>query len=168
MPTVPTRPGQSTDRPGKTPPNVDPVDFYPTGTGGGGGQNYSTTFGSDPESGTGGRGPNSGNAGSRLLDSNGRPIGGSGSGSGNAAGERGLGSGRGSGMGSLGNAAAAEAAAARAAGGRSGPLGPMGPGGRRGEGEEDDEHQRPDFLIEADPDAIFGTDQRTSPPVIGE
>jgi hypothetical protein len=44
----------------------------------------------------------------------------------------------------------------------------MGPGGRRGEGEEDDEHQRPDFLIEADPDAIFGTDQRTSPPVIGE
>lgn len=47
-------------------------------------------------------------------------------------------------------------------------MGPMGAGGRRGEGEEDDEHQRPDFLIEADPDAIFGTDQRTSPPVIGE
>ena len=47
-------------------------------------------------------------------------------------------------------------------------MGPMGPGGRRGEGDEDDEHQRPDYLIEADPDAIFGTDQRTSPPVIGE
>ncbi|NBH06577.1 hypothetical protein GTY80_25460, partial [Amycolatopsis sp. SID8362] len=60
------------------------------------------------------------------------------------------------------------AAAARSAAGRSGQMGAMGPGGRRGEGEEDDEHQRPDFLIEADPDAIFGTDQRTSPPVIGE
>ena len=71
-------------------------------------------------------------------------------------------------MGSLGNVAAAEAAAARSAAGRSGAMGPTGAGGRRGEGEEDDEHQRPDFLIEADPDAIFGTDQRTSPPVIGE
>ncbi|MCR6482145.1 hypothetical protein M8542_04930 [Amycolatopsis sp. OK19-0408] len=165
------RPLPSTDRPGKTPIGTDGIDFYPTGTGGGGGQNYSTTFGSDPNSSTGGRGPTSGNAGSRLLDSNGRPIGGSGtggSGGSGAAGERGLGSGGRSGMGGLGNAAAAEAAAARSASGRSGQMGPMGAGGRRGEGEDDDEHQRPDYLIEADPDAIFGTDQRTSPPVIGE
>ncbi|WP_372665266.1 hypothetical protein [Amycolatopsis kentuckyensis] len=165
---VPTRP--VLDRPGDTTPNVDGVNYYPTNTGGGGGQNYSNTFGNDPNA--PGRGPTSGNAGSRLLDSNGRPISGGGSGAGGsgsgAAGERGLGSGRGSGMGNLGNAAAAEAAAARSAAGRSGQMGPMGPGGRRGEGEEDDEHQRPDFLIEADPDAIFGTDQRTSPPVIGE
>jgi uncharacterized protein YukE len=174
-----TKPGRTTgsDRPGKTPPGTGGVDFYPTGTGGGGGgQNYSNTFGepggTGAGTGPGGRGPTSGSAGGRLLDSSGRPIGGTGSGgtgSGSgAAGERGLGSGRGSGMGSLGNAAAAEAAAGRSAGGRSGQGGPMGAGGRRGEGEEDDEHQRPDFLIEADPDAIFGTDQRTSPPVIGE
>jgi hypothetical protein len=44
----------------------------------------------------------------------------------------------------------------------------MGGAGRRGEGDEDGEHQRPDFLIEPDPDALFGTDQRTTPPVIGE
>jgi hypothetical protein len=41
------------------------------------------------------------------------------------------------------------------------------PGGRRGEGEEDEEHQRPSFLVEGDPDAVFGTDQMTAPPVIG-
>lgn len=81
--------------------------------------------------------------------------------------ERGAGSR--SGVGSMGSAAAQEAAAARAAQGRAGASGgPMGAGGRRGEGDEDGEHQRPDYLIEADPDAIFGTDQRTSPPVIGE
>jgi hypothetical protein len=168
-PVVPpaVRPGdQPADRPGKTPPPSGGIDFYPTSTGGGSGQNYSTTFGEEPGTGPGGRGPNSGNAGGRLLDSTGR--GGTGTGGGGAAGERGPGGGGRSGMGSLGNAAAAEAAAARSAAGRSGAMGPMGAGGRRGEGEEDDEHQRPDFLIEADPDAIFGTDQRTSPPVIGE
>ncbi|WP_328610116.1 hypothetical protein OG943_13635 [Amycolatopsis sp. NBC_00345] len=90
-----------------------------------------------------------------------------------AAGGRGTSAERGagsrSGVGGIGSAAAQEAAAARAAQGRAGAAGgPMGAGGRRGEGDEDGEHQRPDYLIEADPDAIFGTDQRTSPPVIGE
>ena len=80
---------------------------------------------------------------------------------------RGVGAGGRTGAGGFGNAAAQEAAAARAAG-RPGQMGPMGPHGQRGEGEEDTEHQRPDYLVEADPDAIFGTDQRTSPPVIGE
>lgn len=41
-------------------------------------------------------------------------------------------------------------------------------GGRRGEEEEDGEHKRPSFLLEGDPDAVFGTDQMTAPPVIGE
>jgi hypothetical protein len=53
-------------------------------------------------------------------------------------------------------------------GGRGG--GPMGgaPGGRRGEGEEDDEHQRPSYLVEGDPDSAFGNDQMTAPSVIGD
>ncbi len=53
-------------------------------------------------------------------------------------------------------------------GGRGG--GPMGgaAGGRRGEGEEDDEHQRPSYLVEGDPDSAFGNDQMTAPSVIGD
>ena len=44
-------------------------------------------------------------------------------------------------------------------------LGPFGPGGRK---EEDREHRRASFL-EADEsaDSLFGTDQKTAPPVIG-
>ncbi|WP_246257745.1 WXG100 family type VII secretion target [Amycolatopsis anabasis] len=85
------------------------------------------------------------------------------------AGERGLGAGKGSGVGMPGSAAAAEGAAARSAAARGGvgAAGPLGAAGR-GQGEEDQEHQRPDFLIEADPDSIFGTDERATPPVIGE
>ncbi|QRP49643.1 WXG100 family type VII secretion target [Amycolatopsis sp. FDAARGOS 1241] len=65
--------------------------------------------------------------------------------------------------------AAEEAAAARgASAGRGGPMGSASGAGRRGEEEEDAEHRRPDYLVEADPDALFGTDQRTIPPVIGE
>lgn len=52
-------------------------------------------------------------------------------------------------------------------GGRGG--GPMGGApGRRGEGEEDDEHQRPSYLVEGDPDSAFGNDQMTAPSVIGD
>ncbi|WP_242582260.1 hypothetical protein [Amycolatopsis sp. 195334CR] len=40
--------------------------------------------------------------------------------------------------------------------------------GARGQGGEDEEHTRPSWLVEADPDALFGTDERTMPPVIGE
>jgi len=43
----------------------------------------------------------------------------------------------------------------------------MGRGGK-GEGSEDEEHQRPSWLVEADPDDVFGTSERTAPPVIGE
>jgi hypothetical protein len=74
-----------------------------------------------------------------------------------------------------------------AAGGAAPPAGPMGPGGAgrgpaggrggapgaggmgagRGQGGEDEEHQRPSYLVEPDPDATFGSDQLTAPPVIG-
>jgi hypothetical protein len=70
-------------------------------------------------------------------------------------------------MGPGGALAAAEGAAVRGGtGGRGGGMMPM--HGQRGEGEEDDEHQRASYLVEGDPDAVFGTDQMTAPPVIGE
>jgi hypothetical protein len=50
-------------------------------------------------------------------------------------------------------------------GGRGG-AGMGGAGGRR-QDEEDDEHERPSFLVEGDPDATFGSDQLSAPPVIG-
>jgi hypothetical protein len=42
-----------------------------------------------------------------------------------------------------------------------------GPKGGKGEGSEDSEHARAAYLTEADPDSIFGSDERTTPPVIG-
>ena len=49
--------------------------------------------------------------------------------------------------------------------GEEGGMGGMGAGGRR---EEDGEHKVASYLQEADPDALFGTDEMTAPPVIGE
>jgi hypothetical protein len=75
------------------------------------------------------------------------------------------------GPGGAGALAAEHAAGGRGlgAGGRGGAGGPMGgTGGGRGEGDEDGEHQRPSYLVEADPDSLFGTDEMTAPPVIGE
>jgi hypothetical protein len=45
-------------------------------------------------------------------------------------------------------------------------MGGMG-AGAHGAGEEDKEHNRASFLIEADPDAAFGANTSTAPPVIG-
>ncbi|GHF48978.1 uncharacterized protein YukE [Amycolatopsis bartoniae] len=85
-----------------------------------------------------------------------------------SSGEGRLGAGKGSGASNFGSAAAAEEAAASRSAARSANGTPMGAAGQRGRGEEDEEHQRPDYLIEPDPDSIFGTDVRTTPPVIGE
>lgn len=54
------------------------------------------------------------------------------------------------------------------AGGRGGPGG-MGAGAPRGrgDGEEDQEHERPAYLVEGDPESAFGNDQLTAPAVIG-
>jgi hypothetical protein len=52
-------------------------------------------------------------------------------------------------------------------GGAPGEEGPMG-GGASGRREEDGEHKAASYLQEADPDALFGTDEMTAPPVIGE
>lgn len=77
-----------------------------------------------------------------------------------------------SGVGGIGGAAADQAmgrggpssgaAGARGAAG----MGGMGAGAGKGQGGEDTEHQRPSYLVEADPDDLFGTDQMTAPSVI--
>lgn len=107
----------------------------------------------------------------------GRGGGGGGFGPGSGAGST-PGSGSGSGAARPGGVGAAEAAAGRgmgmggggAGGGRGGGMGGGGMGGRgqSAEGDEDTEHQRPTYLVEGDPDEVFGTDMRTAPPVIGE
>ncbi|GLZ38387.1 hypothetical protein [Actinokineospora sp. NBRC 105648] len=82
----------------------------------------------------------------------------------------GIGAGGASGVGALAaeHAAAGGRGGAAAAGGRGAPgAGGMGAGGGRGQGGEDEEHQRPSYLVEADPDEVFGTDEMTAPPVIG-
>ncbi|MFI9449455.1 hypothetical protein [Amycolatopsis sp. NPDC052450] len=102
--------------------------------------------------------------------------GGSGFGPGSGAGST-PGSGSASGAARPGGVGAAEAAAGRGMGGlgggaagRGGPGmgGGMGGRGQQADGDEDTEHQRPTYLVEGDPDEVFGTDMRTAPPVIGE
>ncbi|KFZ83269.1 hypothetical protein ED92_05035 [Amycolatopsis sp. MJM2582] len=106
----------------------------------------------------------------------GRGGGGSGFGPGSGGGST-PGSGSASGAARPGGIGAAEAAAGRGMGGlgggaagRGGPGmgGGMGGRGQQSEGDEDTEHQRPTYLVEGDPDEVFGTDMRTAPPVIGE
>ncbi|MEY7971502.1 hypothetical protein AB8O38_05820, partial [Saccharomonospora xinjiangensis] len=67
-----------------------------------------------------------------------------------------------------GPGAAAPGAASAARGGMGGgaPMG-GGAGAGKGQGGEDSDHQRPTYLVEADPDDVFGTNERTAPPVIG-
>jgi len=87
------------------------------------------------------------------------------------------GAGSASGAARPGGIGAAEAAAGRGMGGlgsggaagRGSGMGGGGMGrGQKGEGDEDTEHSRPTYLVEGDPDEVFGTDMRTAPPVIGE
>lgn len=53
--------------------------------------------------------------------------------------------------------------------GSTGSAGAGGMGGGRGQkGGEDGEHKRAAFLLENDPESLFGTDEKTIPPVIGE
>jgi hypothetical protein len=48
-----------------------------------------------------------------------------------------------------------------------GGAGMGGAGGRRRDEEDDEQHERPSFLVEGDPDATFGSDQLSAPSVIG-
>jgi hypothetical protein len=53
-----------------------------------------------------------------------------------------------------------------AAGGRGGAHGPMGANGKRADGEDDEEHETPDYLLETED--VFGDERRIAPSVIGE
>lgn len=87
--------------------------------------------------------------------------------------EPGRGAGRGPGGGArfgAGGLTAAEAAAGRGgAGARGGGAGiggvPLGAG--TGTEDEDSEHRRPAWLVEDDPESLFGTDELTAPAVLG-
>ncbi|HVV23840.1 MAG TPA: hypothetical protein VHF06_30680 [Pseudonocardiaceae bacterium] len=155
---LPTNPNQFGTPPGTT-TNPFGTPSY-SGTGGGGGP---VGFGGLP----GGFGGSGGGGGG---------FGGSGGGSGSGSGGlRGLGSGSGAsgagGRSGIGAGAAAAEEAAEGATGARGAAGASGMGGMgagRGQrGKDDAEHKRPSWLLEED-EGIFGTDELTAPPVIGE
>jgi hypothetical protein len=169
-PHVPTGGNQTTNTSAFDPtgPTMPPGTGLPTsglpGSGGPGGG--FTGPGSGPGGGFGGG--LTGGDGSGLGSTGGGARGLSGPGAGEgAAGEGGSArSGAGAGAGATAEEAAmAERAGARGATGASG-AGGMGAGrGQRGQG--DAEHKRPSWLVETD-ESIFGTDEATAPPVIGE
>ncbi|MCP2200923.1 hypothetical protein [Lentzea flava] len=65
-----------------------------------------------------------------------------------------------------GGAAVSGAAGRGGAGG--GAMGGMGAGAAKGQGGEDIERTTPSYLLEPDPDEIFGNDTLVAPPVLGE
>ncbi|QFU85486.1 hypothetical protein [Amycolatopsis sp. YIM 10] len=162
---------------GSLPSNTNPAGYQPPNFSNPGGQNLNTTnpspYAPMPMGGMNQFGPGGG-----AGDYNSKIGRGGGGGAGTPGfGPGGGGSSSGAGMAKPGGVGAAEAAgrgmggpggagAGRAGGMGAGGMG--GAGGRGGQGEEDQEHTRPAYLLEGDPDEIFGTDQRTAPPVIGE
>ncbi|MFC3893208.1 hypothetical protein ACFOWZ_17170 [Lentzea rhizosphaerae] len=65
-----------------------------------------------------------------------------------------------------GGTAAGGAAGRGGAGG--GAMGGIGAGAAKGQGDEDIERTSPSYLLEPDPDEIFGNDTLVAPPVLGE
>ncbi len=154
---------------------------YPGGNGPGGG-NGMPIGGMPPMGGFGpGGGDTHSTSGGYGGPGGGRSFGGGGSGGGYGRGGFGPGGGSGaSGSGASGSGArsaagaqaaeesALESGAAGARGASGAAAGGMGAGrGTGGRGQGDSEHKRASYLVEADPDSIFGTDERTAPPVIG-
>ncbi|MCR6489527.1 hypothetical protein M8542_42595 [Amycolatopsis sp. OK19-0408] len=170
-------PGQVTPPPGSVPPGVDdsvraqgyvpptstqfPPGYQPPGTGPGFGP------GSGPGAG-GGFGPGFG-VGGGFGPGSGSGPGGFGPGSsGTSSGSRGPGAS--TGAGALGEGRPGTAGGMRpGATGKPGSSGMGGMGhGAKGGKSEDEEHQRASYLVEADPESVFGgSDERTVPPVIG-
>ncbi|MGV9294938.1 hypothetical protein [Amycolatopsis sp. NPDC003676] len=147
-----TPPGDGTQTSGWTPPTTDPSKFSPSTFGPGGGSSF----------GPGGSGGGSGAGGGAAFGPGGfgaAGFGPGGSGSGAMAGESG-----GAGAGGMRGGGAAGGAAGKA--GAAG-MGGMGGGAKGGKGQEDEEHQTK-YLLEEDGNDIFGSDQMTVPPVIGE
>ncbi|GAA1969250.1 hypothetical protein [Amycolatopsis minnesotensis] len=132
-----------------------------------------------PSFNTGGLNSNFGpGGGSASFGPGGGGGGGAGDFSGGAFGPGGAGLGAGSATGSGAGAAGAGKGGAMGAGamgagkGMAGKAGMAGMGGMaghgaKGKGQEDEEHQSK-YLVGDDPNEIFGTDELTAPPVIGE
>jgi hypothetical protein len=173
-PNDPNNPNSNGEDQNQTPPNVNmPSLPIGSGTGTSGFSHTPTNFGGPgglPPGGIpGGAGPAGGGGGFGGAFGGGfgpggapRPGGGFGPmGPGAAAG------GAGTGAGAPGAGMAGGRGAGMAGGRGAGGMGGGGMGAGRGQGGEDDEHQRPSYLVEPDPDATFGTDQMTAPPVIG-
>ncbi|MFE3174744.1 hypothetical protein ACFXPA_11435 [Amycolatopsis sp. NPDC059090] len=148
--------GDGTSTSGWTPPTTDPSKFNPStfGPGGGAGQ-----FG--PGGGGGGAGSGAGAAFGPGAFGAGAGFGPGGTGSGAAAG----GMAGGAGAGGMGAGAGMRGGAAGKAGAAG--MGGMGAGAKGGKGQEDEEHQTK-YLVEEDSNELFGSDQLTVPPVIGE
>jgi hypothetical protein len=173
--------------PGTYPPGTSyPPGTYPPGTGpdgrgpnSGGQGGYPGTGGSGPYgTGTGGSGGGSGAGGGGGARGGGGSggYGSGGSGAGSGAGGTGAGARSGAGAGAGGFGAGGgfgdeghgnQNRAGAGAGGRGGAGMGGGGGGGRGQGGEDEEHQTASYLLENDPDSIFGSDEITAPPVIG-
>ena len=159
------RPGQipewddGTNASGYKPGSIPAADL-PRGGGGGGGYTPGSAGGIGAGGGGGG-GFGPGGAG-------GFGPGAAGFGPGGGTGSVAPGAGSGSGAGGAGGARGG--AVGGGAGGRGmmgGMGGMMGGGARGGKGGEDEEHQSK-FLVEEDPNSLFGSDELTAPPVIGE
>ncbi|GAB3139762.1 hypothetical protein GCM10027258_19350 [Amycolatopsis stemonae] len=145
---------------GYVPPSTQyPPGYQPPGTSGGFGPGGGSGFGLG---GFGGGGPGGFGPGGGLGP-------GSGASSGVGGGSPGArGAGASTGAGALGESRPGGMRTGGAAGkpGSSG-MGGMGHGAKGGK-SEDEEHQRASYLVEADPESIFGgSDERTVPPVIG-
>jgi hypothetical protein len=149
-------PGTSTAgyTPGATPPSATGMTNFGGGPGGG-----------VPAAGAGGFGGAFGNFGGAAA--------GAAAGFGQGAGGAGAGAGTGQGAntagprGGMGPGGVTPTAGVGGRGGAGAGAGGMGAGGRRANGEDDDEHDRPSYLIEGDPESAFGSDQMTAPTVIG-
>lgn len=140
---------------GYTPPSSN---FPGGGSGGAGGFGG---FGPGGGFGSGGSGSGSGAGGV------GGAVGGFGPGGGAVSGGAATGSAApGSGGSAAGGAAAGGARGSGSGAGGRPMMGGMG-AGRGGQGDEDEEHDRK-YLIEEDGNSLFGTDELTAPPVIGE
>jgi hypothetical protein len=126
-----------------------------SGFGGSGGSGFRSAGADSGGPGASGSGAGSGGPGARGSGAGGSGARGAGSRAGAVAGEE---------EGALGGRGLG-ASGGRGAAGASGMAGPV---GGKGKGGEDGEHKAAAYLQEDDPDSLFGTDQKTVPPVIGE
>ncbi|MFF0144379.1 hypothetical protein ATK36_3446 [Amycolatopsis sulphurea] len=142
------------------PPNPDSSSFGPGGSGGFGSGGFGGAgFGPGGSGGGSGSGSGAGGVGSAAFGPGAFGAGGMGSG---AAAEGAAGGGAGSGARGAGMGAGGAAGRSGASG-----MGGMGAHGGGKKGEDDQEHQTK-YLLEEDNNELFGSDELTVPPVIGE